>query len=160
MRNKSLAVAAFAAVMSSMPAFAAVELVSPADGESVRLLPSIQKKIMALGTKEERYDALEPERAKEKGKHRDESTTWRRSRPVTLKWRSTEGEKGPWLVRVGTDPEMGKYEEFQIDAQEGKSTKNEDGSKTREWSCTLPSPNFEIGRTYWWKVWSRVRCSH
>ncbi len=163
-------VAAFAA---SASAFAGIQLVSPAEGEAVRLLPSRQKEIMSLATPEERYDALAEDRKEKKEREsnpssHDEPKVWRVSAPILFKWRATEGEKGPWLVRVAKtreaveDPAAQCAMELSLngdgDCGNAKTEKAKDG--TRVMSFSAEGPNLEVGERYYWKVWSSVKCPH
>ena len=137
---------------------AAVEQVSPVGGETVRLLPDEQIKIMAMPTYAERLAALKadlekPHDSRYYGKNRDKK--WRVSKPLVLRWRATEGEKGPWLVKIGKQPDLSDARDFWISASTPKS-RSEKGGVRFKW--TVPFANLEIGRTYYWKIWSNVKC--
>ena len=77
---------------------------APIEGECVRLVPDGQKDVMRLPALADRIRFLEAKRKDEKaGKSKD---CWRKSLPLVLSVRATEGEKGPWKVLVGKSPDL------------------------------------------------------
>ena len=148
---------------------AAVEIVSPANGTTVALLPEPQKKIMSYATYEERLAVLKADNAKPHddryyGKDRD--SKWRLSVPLVLKWRTTDGESGPWLIRFGTTPDLADATDTWLNpgeaakmsmAKDEQSSEKTDG-KTHVYTYEMTYANLELGRTYYWKVWSNAKC--
>lgn len=172
MQTRTMTVAA-AALAASLSAFAEIKLVSPAEGEVVQLLPARQKEIMALATPVERCDALHEDRVAKRerekaGKESQEPKVWRVSAPLTLKWRASAGEKGPWLVRVAKTREAVENPaapcalELSLngdgDTGKVKVEKSRDGSL--KISYAAEGANLEVGERYYWKVWSSVKCPH
>ena len=152
-------------------AAAAVEPVSPANGATIVLLPEPQKKIMAFATYEERLAALRADKAKPHddryyGKNR--ASKWRTSRPLTLKWRTTDGEDGPWKILIGKTPDLADAMEFWLNPHEAQKMATTEDRSTREkvegklhtYTYSTSRANLEIGRTYYWKVWSNVKCQN
>lgn len=150
-------------------ASAAVVPVSPAGGEKVALLPEAQKRIMSLATHEERVaeiraDNERPEEERFYGK--DRASKWRTSLPLKLEWRTTDGETGPWKIMIGTSPDLAGASETWINSQAAlKMTlteKSQTGEKvegeTHVYTYDMPRANLEVGRIYYWKIWSNVAC--
>ena len=167
MRIRLALVGAFQAL--GIVAAAAVVPVSPIDGETVALLPEAQKKIMSLATYEERLAALKADKAKPRDERcyfRDRESKWRTSAPLTLKWQTTDGEKGPWKILIGTSPDFANARELWPNPEETrKMTMSGDSSMSetaqgdvRCYTYNVPRPNLELGRTYYWKIWSDVKC--
>ena len=128
-----------------------VTLLSPVDGEVFDTLTDWQRKVFAGETREARLQIL---------KDADEHKTrreWRRQRPLVLKWHSTGDDKYPWRVRLATRPDMSDARDFWVGKDETKRVKSADG-KESTWEYTVPFANLELGRTYYWQVWSRVKC--
>ena len=150
-------------------ASAAVVPVSPADGAKVALLPEAQKKIMSLATHEERVAAIKADLEKPKEERfydKDRASNWRTSLPLKLEWRTTDGEAGPWKILIGKTPDLADAAEIWINSEaalkmtlteKSKAVEKVEG-KTRAFGWELPCANLEIGRTYYWKVWSNVAC--
>ena len=152
-----------------MVASAAVVPVSPIDGETVSLLPEAQKKIMSLATHEERLAALKDDKAKphdERCYFRDRESKWRISAPLTLKWKTTDGENGPWKILIGKSPDLADARELWPNPEEkrkmamsGDSSMSEKAQgNIRYFTYIVPRPNLELDRTYYWKIWSDVKC--
>ena len=150
---------------------AAVIPASPIDGETVTLLPEAQKKIMSFATHDERMtelkaDAKKP--AEERFYDKDCDTKWRTSLPLKLEWRTTDGETGPWKIMLGTSPDLADAAEIWINSQaalkmtltEKSQTGEKADGKTHVFTYSVPCANLEIGRTYYWKIWSNVACRH
>ena len=149
-------VALFAIFVIGLAAIAAVEPLSPTGGETVAMLPEAQIRIMAIATYDERLAALRND--KESGgdlffKNKDEK--WRTAAPLVLKWRSTDGEAGPWKIDLGKGKSFAKSTTWWVEDEDIKIIKTE-GVVVREWQ--VPRPNLELGRTYCWKVYSDTKC--
>ena len=137
------------AAMAAAMAGAAVETVSPNGGETVELLPSSQRRVMALATQDERIAALEAmDKAGEKG-------VWRRTHSLRLRWRTTAGEAGPWKVELWRDGGDGARKTHWVDDGVEKLS-DENGVSTYEWR--VPRANLELGRAYCWKVTGGIKC--
>ena len=85
---KKIATAAmYVMLAASFQATAEVQLVAPAEGETVQLLPARQKEVIALATPEERFDALAKDREEKKEREAkkpgdaEELKVWRVSAP-------------------------------------------------------------------------------
>ena len=126
-------------------AAAAVELVSPRCGETVALLPSEQKEVMALPTYAERLKLLQSDRDGEK--RLAKSTHWKKSVPVEFRWRPNGESKGPWELRVGRDRTLAHpdYVEY-VGAKHPR-----DGDGNVRW-VAFPRFNPMIATTYYWQV--------
>ena len=129
--------------MIGATALAAIVLVAPQNGARVPTLPQSQKAVLAQSTKDERrtVGASYP-----KG-------PWGVSAPLVLKWRATAGEGGSWKIRVGTSPDLkdgADYWIFFFDIEP-----DQDGT----YSYEVSRANLELGRRYWWRVWSNVKCA-
>lgn len=131
---------------------AAVVLVSPVGGEVFKLLPEVQRKVLAEKTRVERQRVL-------KGLYvQATSDLWRCSRPLVLKWKTTAGEDGPWRIRLAGKADLSDARELWLEKGWAKKGKK-DASGIREWSYEVPFANLDLGKTYYWQVWSNVSCS-
>ena len=141
------------ALLCSRGACAAIALLSPGNDETVVLLPDVQREVMAQGSYRERLEWC-------RGHSRAEG--WRKSNPLVLKWRTTEGEKGPWRILVGmranlSDARVWYLASGKADETTGRvSGVRDHGDGT--FSCEVPRANLEVGRTYYWRVDYRGRC--
>ena len=154
--------------MLGMVASAAVIPVSPIDGAKVTLLPEAQKKIMPFATHEERVAEIKADGEKPKNEriYDKEVAMWRKSLPLNLEWRTTDGEAGPWKILIGKTPDLSDATEIWINSRaalkmsltEKNPTGEKTEGKTHVFSYAVPRANLEIGRTYYWKVWSNVAC--
>ncbi|MCR5752411.1 MAG: tyrosine-protein phosphatase [Kiritimatiellae bacterium] len=169
MRIKHYVPAAVPALVLCLSANAAVELVSPVDGAEVALLPEAQKKIMSLATYGERLAALRADGEKphdERYYGRGRSEKWRTSVPLRLTWRTTDGEGAPWRILLGTSPDLADAAEIWLNPGEASKMATTKDSSTSEkvegnvhiYTHTMPRANLELGRKYYWKVWSDVKC--
>ena len=114
-----------AVIVAVATAGAAIVPLSPTDGGSVSLVPDAQKAVMSLPTLNDRIEFLRKDR--ECGKVIRHDKYWRKAKPVILKWRTTEGEKGPWKIEIGRNPELSdarvRYVRvIAIDAASGRDT--------------------------------------
>ena len=150
-------------------ASAAVVPVSPVGGAKVALLPEAQKRIMSLATHEERIADIKADSEKPKDERfydKDRESKWRTSLPLKLKWHTTDGEEGPWKILIGKTPDLADATEVWLNSKAAlKMTLTEKGNavekvegKTHVYTYEMPCANLEIGRTYYWKVWSNVAC--
>ncbi len=150
-------------------ASAAVVPVSPVEGAKVALLPEAQKKILSFATHEERVAVLKADGEKPKDERyygKGRGSKWRTSLPLKLKWRTTDGEEGPWKILIGKTPDLADAAEVWINSQaalkmtltEKSKTGEKTEGKTHVYTYEMPCANLEIGRTYYWKIWSNVAC--
>ena len=143
---------------------AAIELIAPANGETVALVPDAQKKVMSLPTLEERIRIFQEDR--KNGKVIRHDKFWRKAKPLVLKGRATEGEGGSWKVEIGKSPDLSNARTWYIragktDTVSGREVSNADGAKPScEMSYTVPMANLEIASKYYWRVTSRERCGY
>ncbi len=148
------------AALAATAVSAAIIPVSPVGGGVVARVPDAQKKVMDLATLEERVALFRQDREKG-GKVIRHDQFWRKATPFKLAWRVTEGEKGPWKIEIATnpdltDPEVRYVSVKSVDPATGRETdKDIDGLGGEIVSYTVPRANFEIGRTYWWRVTGR-----
>ena len=129
--------------MVGAAALAAIVLVSPENDARVATLPPAQKAVLAQPTKDER---------------RTVGTSypngpWGVAAPLVLKWRATAGETGSWKIRVGTRPDLKDGTDYWIFFFDIEP--DADGI----YSYEVPRTNLELGRRYWWRVWSNVKCA-
>ena len=138
-------------------AFGAIEPLSPAGGETVTLLPEAQRRIMAIEKYDDRLAALRKDKECGCGTYfGDKETKWRTASPLLLKWRATDGEKGPWLIEMGRGEVFAESRKWWLEAKDVKKEKTDRGV-VHSWE--VPRPNLELGRTYCWRVWSDVKCT-
>ena len=148
------------AVLAATAVRAAIVPVSPVGGEVVARVPDAQKKVMDLATLEERIALFREDREKG-GKVIRHDQYWRKAKPLKLKWRVTEGETGPWKIEIATnpdltDPEIRYVSVKSVDPATGRETdKDIGGLGGAVVSYTVPRANYEIARTYWWRVTGR-----
>ena len=149
---------AVAASLLTLAASAAIEPFSPANGATVALLTEPQKKIMAIPTYAERLATLKADHDKphdDRYYGKDRESKWRISNPLVLRWRTTAGEKGPWKIVLGMKPDLSDAASYWVEASHVKSRQEKDAVRFK-W--TVPRPNLKLGQTYYWKVWSDIKC--
>ena len=142
----------FAAMAATVLAKGDLTLLSPVGGEVFSTLTDGQLKAFSGATRQERFEILKGADKKATSKE------WRRQRPLVLEWRSTGGDKYPWRVRLATKPDMGDARDFWIAKDDVQRKKSPDG-KESVWKYEVPLANLELGKTYYWQVWSCVKCS-
>jgi len=133
--------------------------VGPVDGKEIPLVPDAQKAVMNLPTYAERLAFLQNDRAN--GKKIRHDKYWRKARPVTLEWKATAGEKGPWKILIGKKPDLSDARVwYKSDRKADKATGRETGDAAAKGTekYTVPYANLEIGTTYYWKVCARGYC--
>ena len=118
-----------------------VELVAPRDGATLHTLPAAQRAVLAGATQAARRDIAS-----------GETGPWRANAPLVLTWRALHGTKGPWKIRIGTDPTLAKGRNWYIRSRD--ICPDYSGIYRYE----VPRPNLEPGRRYWWRVWGQARC--
>ena len=148
------------AIGATAVASAALIPLSPVGGADVSLVPDAQKKVMSPQTLAERIAVFREDREKN-GKVIRHDKFWRKAAPLVLKWRTTEGEKGPWKIEIGKKQDLSDAAVVYVrvsktDAATGRDT-GEARSKS-EVSYTVPRANLEIARDYYWRVSVRGRC--
>ena len=155
--TRHLSFVTFVAVLAATAVRAAIVPVSPIGGEVVARVPDAQKKAMDLATLDERIALFRQDREKG-GKIIRHNQFWRKAKPFKLTWRVTEGETGPWKIEIATnpdltDPEVRYISVKSVDPATGRETDKDIGGLGGEVvSYTVPRANFEIARTYWWRV--------
>ena len=151
---------AVAASLLALAASATITPYTPADGSTFTLLPEPQRKIMAIPSYDERLAALKADHDKPHddryyGKDRD--SKWRISVPLVLRWRTDAGEKGPWKIVLATKPDLSDGVAYWLESGSANARKLDD-KKTVRYKWTVPRPNLKLGQTYYWKVWSDIKC--
>ena len=124
--------------------FAAVELISPGEGTVVKLVPEVQRSVMAEKTLAERKALIASDAARY-----GENAAWRRSEPVVFRWRPTAGEIYMWEFSIAKKKD---FSDARIEILTAET--NADGCV--EW--VLPRANLEIGETYYWRVSANLVC--
>ena len=124
---------------------AAVETVSPGRGETVALVPEVQKKVMSLPTLAERLKVLKDDKAIRHEK------SWHKSVPLVLKWKTTEVEGAPWKIEIGRSPDLSDARTWFTGGKDSKS-------ESCESSYTVPMANLESAMEYYWRVTGRASC--
>ena len=90
------------------PLFATLEPVSPVGGETVPLLPEIQKKVIAMPTLAERIAFFADNKTNTNVRS---GTQYRTSAPLVFRFRDTDNPdgpswNGPWKVFIGKKPDL------------------------------------------------------
>lgn len=138
-------------VGSPLSGRAAVVPVAPADGEVFQLLPEKQRKVLAGKTRVERQQVL-------KGLNGLAArNSWRRQCPLVLKWKTTAGEDGPWRIRLAEKSDLSDARELWLEKDWAKKGAK-DTSGEQVCSYEVPFANLDLGKTYYWQVWSNVSC--
>ena len=146
------------AAVLAVAARAAVTPVSPTDGAVVKLITEEQRQIMAIPNYAERLAVLKADHDKphdDRTYGKDRANKWRISPPLVLRWRTTAGEKGPWKIVLGMKPDLSDAASYWVEASHVKSRQEKDAVRFK-W--TVPRPNLKLGQTYYWKVWSDIKC--
>jgi len=126
--------------------------VSPTGGAVFELLPDTQRKVLAGATRVERNKTLKSLDA------RATRNEWRRHRPLVLKWKAAEGVEGPWRIRIGTKADLSDAKDWWLERDWARKD-GTDPYGAQVWTYEAPFANLDLGRTYYWQVWSRVACS-
>ena len=129
---------------AAMPCGAEVVAVSPANGETVAMLPECQRRVMALETQEERRALFADDAAHGKALAHDK--LWRKSAPLVLEWKATDGDAGPWAVEISTSPD---FSGARVEIVDRKGT---------ECKWEVPRPNLVPATRYWWRVTANAAC--
>ena len=142
--------AAFAAALA-VSATAQIVPVAPAPGETFQTLTDAQLKVYAGATRQERFDILKA--------NADAFATndWRRQRPLVFKWKTTATEGGVWRLRLSQSPDFADGEDLWLEKESVTSEPCGKG-KSKVWTAVVPRANLELGKTYYWQVWSDVKC--
>ena len=146
------------AAVATVAATADIVPVSPVDGAAVKLITEEQRRIMAIPSYAERLAVLKADHDKphdDRTYGKDRANKWRISPPLVLRWRTTAGEKGPWKVVIGTKPDLSDAKAYWLEANHVSSRKEGEAMR-HKW--TVPRPNLLLGQTYYWKVWSDIKC--
>ena len=146
------------AAAAALAAHAAVTPVSPTDGAVVKLITEEQRQIMAIPTYAERLAVLKADHDKphdDRTYGKDRANKWRISPPLVLRWRTTAGEKGPWKIVIGTKPDLSDAKAHWLESSHVSSRKEGEAMR-HKW--TVPRPNLLLDQTYYWKVWSDIKC--
>jgi len=146
---------------AAAPCGAEIVQVSPVGGETVAMIPEAQKKAMSLPTLADRIKLFKDDEAGDKTLRRDK--TWRKAAPLLLKWRTTSGEKGPWKIEIGKEPDLSDARAWYVQANEidpvtGREIEKKSGETTGVFSRQIARANLESNREYFWRVTTRGRC--
>ena len=146
--------------LMALGASAALEPVEPIGGKVIPLVPAAQKRVMALPTLAERLALFADDNQKGK-KQLKHDPYWRKAAPVVLKWKATQGEKGPWKVLIGKSADLSDARVWYVSARKtDKATGRETGDAQSKdiVSFEVPLANLEIGTHYYWQVVCRGYC--
>ena len=150
------AIAASIAILFAVriPTYAAIIPISPVGGESVQLVPDVQKTIMGIATREERIEIIRQDREHGDGKIYN-NPMWRKAVPLKLSWRATEGETGPWKIEIGTEPGLENAEVRYVHEKSEELVTEDRGDDGAVTVWMMPRANLEVARPYWWRVTGR-----
>lgn len=151
---KKAVLLAGAAVAAFVSFSAELKPLSPANGETLRLLPTEQKKVLALPTYAERLDWLKKDYAARKAGRRKPGR-WQVAKPVTLRWETPLEVKGPFRILFGTKPDLSDARAYSTN---GNQIRKDADAKRREFTFDIPFANPELGVTYYWRVCANIKC--
>ncbi len=139
---------------------AAIELLAPASDEPFRLLPTCQRTIITNETMEARQAIFDADRKGDK--HLRHSHSWRKSRPLVFKWKTTAGEGGPWEIKLSKNEDMSDARVWfmragTVDPATGREVAS-DGAVRDTFTFEAPRANLEIATKYYWCVSSDIVC--
>ena len=138
--------ACWMAVTGAVPSASGAQIVSPRNGETVRLLPEAQREILALPTMKARSQGL-----KRYAEARED--VWNQAKPLELRWRPGPGDRS-WEVLLGKRADLSDARRLYAPDSLTPLATNAEGSIV----FTLPKANLEIGTTYYWRVTSNFMC--
>ena len=151
-RFNSIVLVSAAVAMAVCGAKAEIVLLSPEEGSTFQLLTDWQMKVFAGATRHERYEIL-------KGADKNAtSNEWRCQRPLVLKWKVLGRESSPWRVRLATKEDLSDARDFWVEHGAASCVKSADGREST-WKYVVPLANLDLDTTYYWQVWSDVKCS-
>ena len=153
MKTKELIASALAgiAAFATIASRGEIVMLAPEEGATFQTLTDWQLKVFAGETRQERFDILKD--ADEKATRKE----WRRQRPLVLKWKTTGGEKYPWRILLATKPDFSDARDFWAEKDDIRREKSRDGREAT-WEYAVPLANLELGKTYYWQVWSNAKC--
>ena len=131
--------------------FGEIVPLAPADGSTFETLTDEQIAVFGGETRTNRLKIATKLKSAPK-------EAWQRQRPLVLTWNATEGENEPWRVRLSTRPDFSDGRDLWFDRRALARGPVEHG-KPVLWTCRVPLANLELGKTYYWQVWSDVKCS-
>lgn len=143
-------IAGMCVVIAACVVRADIALLEPVEGVVFKTLTDWQLKAFEGKTRQDRLEILKG--ADEKATRKE----WRRQRPLVLKWKTTDHEKYPWRIRLATKPDMSDARDFWVEKEDIKRDRRSSAEST--WKYTVPLANLELGTTYYWQVWSNVKC--
>ena len=131
--------------------FGEIVPLAPADGSTFETLTDEQIAVFGGETRTNRLKIATKLKSAPK-------EAWQRQRPLVLTWNATEGENEPWRVRLSTRPDFSDGRDLWFDRRALAHGPVGDG-KPVLWTCRVPLANLELDKTYYWQVWSDVKCS-
>jgi len=137
---------------------AAIELVAPAPDATVTLISDGQRAVLTKETLAEREALFAADR--KSGKKIRHDAYWRKSLPVTFRWKATAGEKGPWEILISKKADLSDARQFLFKSAKTDSATGRTGDEKSvgEQSQVLSCLNLEIATRYYWKVTGNVTC--
>ena len=113
------------------------------------MLPEEQNIVMSLPSHHERLALLEEDVLK--GGALSTSKSWRKAKPITLKWTATGCDKAPWTVRIGKTSDLLNSRLWHLDKTYPVATNG-------VVEFVVPMANLEVGTRYYWQVSCRRKC--
>ena len=142
--------------------YAPVKGVWPAGGATVELNPTNQLVMGVTTNHAQRMEMLKADR--EAGGRRfgeEAGNRWRKPSPFKLRWRSPASCSRSWRVEIAKDPSFADLAYIEdISRWDGKLKKVRVSPEAIWWEHELSRPNFELGRTYYWRVTGNFNCRH
>ena len=142
--------------------YAPVKGVWPAGGATVELNPTNQLVMGVTTNHAQRMEMLKADReAGGKRFGKESGNLWRRPSPFKLRWLSPASCKRSWRVEIAKDPELTELVcREDICRWDGNLRKLSENDREILWEYELRNPNFELGRTYYWRVRGNAFCLH
>lgn len=150
--------------LAAAPLLAALEPVHPVGGETVPLLPDVQKKVLEIPSLAGRIAYFSDNKG-DKTVHC--GTLYRTSRPLVFRFRDSGNPdgpswNGPWKVFIGKQPDLSDARVFVLwqDPVPGPNDKSGwDPAAVHEYSLEVKDANLEVGTRYYWRISCRRRCN-
>ena len=140
--------------------FAAIELLSPSGDVPIKIVPECQRTVMTNETLEAREAIFAADR--KHGKKLRHSHGWRKACPLVLKWKATDGEGGPWEIKLSKNADLSDARVMfmragKIDPATGREVGG-GGKPSDTFTFEVPRANLEIATKYYWSVKSDLIC--
>ena len=139
---------------------AAIELLSPSGDVPVKIIPECQRTVMTNETLAVREAIFAADR--KSGKKLRHSHGWRKPEPLVLKWKATDGEGGPWEIKLAkkadfSDARVWYMRAGKVDSATGREVADS-GEKHDSFKFEVPMANLEVATVYHWSITSDLVC--